>query len=268
MEVPRGAQHWGLKFHTDCEVMSRTANAKDPNTAQRPRASSYPCLQQHFPPKKLSLLQTQSLCHVSPGMLQWEVLGCWVSPRGLWKCKQHIPPEECSASWISISYLLPCNSHGLTCRDAGLLDSPHAVSVQSQTDREMQHSPRLDSKAVFQRCLQHSPEFVINSELCPTLLCPRQAVSKLLGSCWLEASAARSESAGTEAQSTRAMALSPGSLHAKATSASSPAQRRRSPVKWHRAITNIAGSISWWISWMTRIHSAACTLCGKEPYGQ
>lgn len=74
MEVPRGTQHWGLKFHADCEVMSRTANAKDSNTAQRPRASSYPCLQQHFPPKKLSLLQTQSLCHVSPGMPQWLVL--------------------------------------------------------------------------------------------------------------------------------------------------------------------------------------------------
>lgn len=109
---------------------------------------------------------------------------------------------------------------------------------KSQMDRQMQHSPRLDSQAGFQRCLQHSPELVTNSEPCPPLLCPRRAVSKLLSCHLLQASAARSESAGT-----RAVAPSPGSLHAKAPSASSPAQRQLGPGRWHRAMTNTAGSI-------------------------
>lgn len=264
MEVSRGTQYWGLKFHTDCEVMSRTADAKDPNAAQRPRASSYPCLQQHFPPKNLSLLQTQSLCHASPGILQWEALCWWVSPRGLQK--RYIPAEERSANWASISSLLPCDPDGRACRHAGLLDSAMLSSRSLRWTERCSTVPGLTQR---QYCKDTRPWMCHTLWTLPYppllqanhLTAPRQLPTR---------SECRSQGERRHggAEHTRAVAPSPGSLHAKAPSASALARGGRSPGKWHREITNVAGSIPWWISWTTRILSAACTLCGKEPSGQ
>ena len=144
-------------------------------------------------------------------MPQRLVLGCWVSPRGLHKCKHYLLLEEHSASWASISHLLPGNSDGLTRRYAGLLDSPHAVLVQSRRTGRCSTVLGLTPR----QCFKDACSTALNLSSDPSLPLPSSA----RGEPFRRSSAAadwKRVLLTARAQSTGAMARSPGSLHAAA----------------------------------------------------
>lgn len=174
---------------------------------------------------------------------------CWVAglhPEGSQSAGSYVSPEEHRASGASTSCCLPCR--GLACQHVGVRASPQAVPllVDGQTQ-----------KTVFPGCLQHSPEFVMNSEPCPPLLCPGQAVSKLPSSCWLAARAqAQRHRAHEPWHRARAASVPKHRLQVPQPSEVAPGAHKHSRLR--SLVTSPA----------TKIHSATRTLCSTEPRGQ
>lgn len=124
--LPRGIQHRGLKFHADCEVMSRTANAGDPNAERRieslllsmppsVHASSYSCLLLPMSPTELPTNNPAS-CEPQGAPRRSSRLLAF-TPRG--RCESSVADRGRQCQLSISTPPSPLHAHGLACQDAG-----------------------------------------------------------------------------------------------------------------------------------------------------